>query len=138
LKSKQNVNLKMKNMKRTIVFTAMALLISAGVMAQSANQVRTQTRTEAQTQVQTQTQTQNQVQTQAQDPVMTQTRQQTRLQIQDGSQARVQDQARINRQARIHQNAASPNCPNQGQAIRSAAMQRNAMKMSRGAGAGRR
>jgi len=131
-------------MKRTIVFTAMALLISAGVMAQSADQVRTQTRTEAQTQVQTQQQVQNQVQeqTQVQDPVMTQTRtrQQTRLQTPDGSQARIQkqDQARINRQARIHQNTANPDCPNQGQAIRSAAMQRNAMRMSGGAGAGRR
>ena len=131
-------------MKRTIFFTAMALLISAGVMAQSTNQVRTQTRTEAQTQVQTQQQVQNQVQeqTQAQEPVMTQTRtrQHTRLQTPDGSQARIQkqEQVRINRQARIHQNSANPDCPVQGQAIRNSSMQRNAMKMSRGAGAGRR
>jgi len=70
-------------MKKEILMGALALLISAGVMAQTSEPVQTQTKTKKQLRIEAKQQVKVQDQTQSGDPIMTQT--QTRTQLKDGS-----------------------------------------------------
>jgi hypothetical protein len=60
-------------MKKEILFGAIALLISAGVMAQTTEPVQTQTKTKKQLRIEARQQKQVQEQVQSGDPIMTQT-----------------------------------------------------------------
>jgi len=83
-------------MKRTIFLTAIALLISAGITAQSTNKTQNQSKQQTGTQTQTKQQTGTQTQTQQQtgDPAQTQqqTGDQSQLQTHKRDQLRTHDQ----------------------------------------------
>lgn len=106
-------------MKRTIILTSAALLISAGVTAQNLNQVRSQSRAGEQTQTQEQImlQTQEQAQTQTQAQTQAQTREQVRIQNMTNAQEQPRNARKILRQERkqlkLHNEAAE-----HGQAVR--------------------
>jgi hypothetical protein len=147
-------------MKRSIFLTAIALMISAGIMAQSTNQVQTQnenrTRTQVQTQVQNatqvQSQTQNQTQVQNQDQSGTLDQTRTRSQLRKDAaetgqtvRARARNTesgpgkgAAVSQQAKVRGETQQARKATQNSSARSRAVQRNAMRMSRGTGSGRR
>lgn len=153
----------MKNMKRTIIFTAMALMISAGVMAQSQNQVRTQARneTQAQDQTQEQTQTQEQVRVQNMTNAQERPRNANRILRQERKQLKIHNEAAeagqavrqrarttasgpgkgeaVSQQARIRQeNRALSGAAPRNQGVSATQMQRANMNMTKRAGSGRR
>jgi len=70
-------------MKKEILLGAIALLLSAGVMAQTSEPIQTQTKTKKQLRIEAKQQLKVQDQTQSGDPIMTQT--QTRTQLKDGT-----------------------------------------------------
>ena len=144
----------------------MALMISAGVMAQSQNQVRTQTSNETQTQVQTQEQVMVQNMTNAQERprnanrILRQERKQLKIHNEaaeagqavrqrarttasgPGKGEAVSQQARIKgetQQARIRQeNRALSGAAPRNQGVSATQMQRANMNMTKRAGSGRR
>jgi hypothetical protein len=148
-------------MKKEILFGAIALLISAGVMAQTSEPIQTQTKTKKQlrieakqqikvqdqtqsgdpimTQAQTQTRTKAQVQDQTQsgDPIMTQT--QTRTQLKDGSGEgqgqMVREQAKLNGEAQKSMKQAKTATKNKGAAK---SVRTNRPATVKGTGAGRK
>ncbi len=86
-------------MKRTIFFSALALLISAGITAQSTNQTQNQNQSQVQTGTQTQTQLQDGTQSQTGDQSLLLTRKRDQLRLHDqtgaGDQIRKRDQTRF-------------------------------------------
>jgi len=106
-------------MKRTIIFTAMALMISAGVMAQSQNQVRTQVRneTQAQTQEQTQTQTQEQVRVQNMTNAQERPRNANRILRQERKQLKIHNEAAEAGQAVRQRARTTASGPGKGEAV---------------------
>lgn len=150
-------------MKKEILLSALALLISAGVMAQTSEPLQTQTKTKKQlrieakqqinvqdqtqsgdpimtkTQTRTKTQTKQQVQDQTQsgDPIMTQT--QTRTQLKDGSGEgqgdMVREQAKLQGEAQKSMKQAKTATKNKGAAK---SVRTNRPATVKGTGAGRK
>lgn len=75
----------MKIMKKSILLTGLALMLSAALMAQAQTRAQSGTRNQQQVQVQSQEQVQNQPQVQSQDRLRNQTQDQRRQRIQDPS-----------------------------------------------------
>ena len=87
--SEVKLTIQNKKMKKEILLGAIALLLSAGVMAQTTDPVQTQTNTKKQLRIEARQQAKVQEQTQSGDPIMTQTRtrDQKRDQVQEQTQS---------------------------------------------------